>query len=180
MTRQAGDILYFEGKQYFLNHYILDRYFLLHPDKKPVNDFVRTDMWRGYVAQFEIKDNQLFVLNKEYNFRDLFPNNGKLEWYSGLIRIDDFRSEFDLEPPNGIFEYLEILKGDFIQKRVFDFDELQKFKNEQYEYFLLSEEIEAVYEFWRSNNENGIINIDAINKIILENIMNYTEYVYVE
>jgi hypothetical protein len=57
---------------------------------------------------------------------------------------------------------------------------LQKFKKEQYEYFLLSDEIEKVYDLWRNNNENGIINKENINKIIFENIMHYTRKVYVD
>jgi hypothetical protein len=39
---------------------------------------------------------------------------------------------------------------------------------------LLSDEIEKVYDLWRNNNENGIINKENINKIIFENIMHYT------
>lgn len=96
-----------------------------------------------------------------------------------LIRIDDFRGEFDLEPKDGIFEYLEIVKGNFKQKRIFNYVELQEFKKAQFEYFLISEEIEHIYDFWRRNNENGIIKKDVVNKIILENIMEYTREVYV-
>ncbi|MFC0427302.1 hypothetical protein [Chryseobacterium scophthalmum] len=110
---------------------------------------------------------------------EIFPSN-KFEWYSGLIRIDDFRGEFDKEPQNGIFEYLQIENGNFIQKRVFNYEELQKFKKEQYEYFLLSDEIEIIYDFWRKNNEEGIINKEKLNKIISENIMTYTRKVYVD
>ncbi|SFO07427.1 hypothetical protein SAMN05421741_11921 [Paenimyroides ummariense] len=180
MTRQADDILYIDNKKIYLNNFILEDYFDEFPEKRPVNNFVSTAMWRGYIAEFEIRDNQLFVLNRDYNLGDLFPNNGKYDWYSGLIRIDDFRDEFDLEPINGIFEYLEILDGNFIQRRIFTYEELQDFKKEQYEYFLLSEEIETVYEFWRKNNENGVVNKENLNTIIAENIMTLTKRVYVK
>jgi hypothetical protein len=110
---------------------------------------------------------------------EIFPNN-KFEWYSGLIRVDDFRGEFDEEPENGIFEYLQIENGTFIKKMVFEYNELQDFKKEQYEYFLLSDDVELLYDFWRKNNENGIINKESVNKIIYRNIMEYTRKVYVE
>jgi len=178
MTRQANDILYFENQKIYLNDFILEEYFNEFPEKRPENDFISTAMWRGYIAEFEIKDNQLLVLNKDYKLGDLFPNNGKYEQYSGLIRIDNFRGEFDLEPENGIFEYLEIVNGNFIQKRVYNYKELQDFKKEQYEYFLISEEIEILYDFWKKNNENGIINKESVNNIIAENIMSYIKRVY--
>ncbi|WP_299137117.1 hypothetical protein [uncultured Tenacibaculum sp.] len=180
MTKQAQDILHYNQTEYFLNQEILKDYFRKYPKKRPENDFVSSAMWRGYIAEFQIRENQLYVLNKDYNLADLFPDNGKLEWYSGLIRIDDFGGEFSEEPKNGIFEYLEILNGNLIRHRKFDYEELQTFKKEQFKYFLISDEIELVYEFWRKNNENGIINKDGVNKIIAERIMEYTKEVYAE
>lgn len=180
MTRQAQDILHYNGTEYFLNQEILENYFRKHPEKRPENDFVSSAMWRAYIAEFMIRENQLFVLNRDYNLADLFPDKGKLKWYSGLIRIDDFGGEFNEEPKNGIFEYLEILNGNLIKHRKFDYEQLQIFKNEQLKYFLLSEEVELVYEFWRRNNENGIVNKDGINKIIAERILEYTKEVYAE
>ena len=180
MTKQAQDILHYNQTEYSLNQEILEEYFREYPEKRPENDFVSSAMWRGYIAEFQIRENQLYVLNRDYNLADLFPDNGRLEWYSGLIRIDDFGGEFSEEPKNGIFEYLEILKGNLIRHRKFDYEELQTFKKEQFKYFLISDEIELVYEFWRKNNENGIINKDGVNKIIAERIMEYTKEVYAE
>ena len=146
-------------------------------------------LWRGYVAIFEIKNNELLIkdinwlTDVDFNMKSLreeiFPNN-KFEWYSGLIRIDEFRGEFNKEPLNGIFKYLQIEDGNFIKKRIFNYDELQKFKKEQFEYFLISDDIEKVYDIWRKNNVNGTIDKERINEIIFTNIMRYTQKVYVE
>lgn len=189
MTRQIPDRLIFENKEYHLNNYILDDYFREFPEKMPHFEISCTALWRGYIAVFEIKNKELLIkeidclTDIDFNLKSLrneiFPDN-KFEWYSGLIRIDDFRGEFDKEPENGIFEYLQIENGNFVQKRIFSYEELQKFKKEQYEYFLLSDEIEKVYDLWRKNNDNGIINKESINKIIFENIMQYTRKVYVD
>lgn len=189
MTRQIADILLIENKEYALNVELLESYFREFPEKKPEFEISCTALWRGYVAVFEIKNKELLI--KDINWltdidfntislnNELFPNN-KFEWFSGLIRIDDFRGEFDEEPENGIFEYLEIANGNFIQKRVFDYPALQKFKKEQFAYFLLSDEVEVIYEFWRRNNENGIINKEKLNNLIFEKIMEYTRTVYVD
>jgi hypothetical protein len=189
MTQQIKDKLIFENKEYYLNVELLEDYFREFPKKRPELKISCTALWRGYIAVFEIKNKELLIkeidwlTDVDFNMKSLkdeiFPNN-KFEWYSGLIRIDDFRGEFDKEPENGVFEYLQIENGNFIQKRVFNYEELKKFKKEQYEYFLLSDEVEIIYNFWRKNNEEGIINKESLNKIIFENIMHYIRKVYVD
>ena len=177
MTTQAQDILHYNGTQYYLTQELLEGYFNEYPDKRLDNSFECTAMWRGYIAEFEIKDNQLFVLNSDYELGDLFPNNGKYEWYSGLIRIDPFRGEFDHEPENGIFEFLEIANGNLIQKRTFNYEQLQQFKKQQFEYYLISDDINTVYEFWKTRNINNRINIEQLNKIIEKDILKYLKHV---
>lgn len=189
MTRQITDKLIFENKEYYLNVELIELFFREFPEKRPEFEVQCTALWRGYVATFEIKNNELLIKEIDWltnidftmkSFRDeIFPNN-KFEWYSGLIRVDDFRGEFDEDPENGIFEYLQIENGTFIKKMVFDYNELQDFKKEQYEYFLMSDDVELLYDFWRKNNEKGIINKENVNKIIYKNIMEYTRKVYVE
>lgn len=188
MTQQIQDKLIYENQEFYLNRELVEEYFREFPEKRLEFTVSCTALWRGYIAEFEVKNNELYI-NKldvlgDINFNmksvrnEIFPKN-KFEWYSGLIRIDDFRGEFDSEPENGLFEYLEIVEGNLIQKRTYNYLELQEFKKEQYEYFLMSEEVENLYHFWRKNNETGIINRENVNKIILENIMDYTRKVYV-
>lgn len=189
MTRQITDQLFFEDRQYELNVELLEEYFREFPEKRPEFGISCSALWRGYVAVFEIRKNELLVkeigwltgidLTMKSLTEEIFPDR-KLTWYSGLIRIDDYKEEFDLEPENGIFEYIQIENGNFIRKRTFDYKALQAFKKEQFEYFLLSEEIETVYEFWRKNNQNGIINKESLKKTIFENIMQYTKTVYAD
>ncbi|GGG07386.1 hypothetical protein GCM10011344_04920 [Dokdonia pacifica] len=187
MTRQIRDRLIYSGEDYYLNEELLEGYFREHPEKKPESKVTCTALWRGYIATFEIKDDQLLVdklemfedtkLNLKI-IKELFPNNNKFEWYSGLIRIDDYRGEWDEEPKDGKFEFLEINNGDFIQKREMNFDDLQSFKKEQYEYFILSEDVNPIYKLFKKNNEG--ITEDRINEIISKNILIYTREVYVD
>lgn len=188
MTRQITDKLIYQNREYNLNVELLENYFREFPNKRPALEVSCTALWRGYVAIFKIKNDELLIEKIDFlsdiNFNmlplknEIFPNQ-KFEWYSGLIRIDDFRGEFDSEPENGTFEYLQIENGNVIQKRVFNYKELQDFKKEQYEYFLLSDEVEKIYEFWRGNNENGFINKEELNKVIFDNIMEYSSKVYI-
>lgn len=161
MTMQIPDKLHYNGEVYYLNQELLRGYFETFPEKKPESQIMTTALWRGYIATFELKDNQLFVKSLEI-FEDLslntklvdnlFPNKNKFEWYSGLIRIDSDRGYWDDEEVNHQFEYLEIFKGDFVQKRSMNFEELNEFKKLQFEYFKTTALYETVYDMWRGNN----------------------------
>jgi len=160
MTKQIRDSLIYDGKDYYLNEEILEWYFYKHPERRPDLKAHCTALWRGYVATFEIKEGQLFVEDVSISedtkanlkkIRELFPRNRKFEWYSGLIRIDEFRGEWDDENEGAMFEYLEIYKGDLIQKRTMDFEELEIFKAYQFEYFKTTEEYRKVYTIWKNN-----------------------------
>ena len=188
MTTQITDKLIYQNKEYYLNDELLEKYFRAFPEKKPETDNMCTALWRGYIATFEIRDNEFFVKEMEVltdvdfgtaSILDkIFPDTKKFEWYSGLIRIDSFRGRFDSEPEDGVFEFLEIRNGDLIQKRVMNFEELQVFKKEQYIYFMMTDDKLPVYQLFKSNNEG--ITEERINKIIKEYILRYTREVYVD
>lgn len=180
MTTQIPDLLHYKGQIYALTQEILEDYFHQHPEKRPSNSFMSSAMWRCYVAEFELKDDQLFLLEGDYGLRELFPENGKYTSYSGLIRIDDFRGEFDQEPQDGIFEFLEIVQGNLIRHRHFDFAQLQHFKEQQYGYFLLSDEIEDLYAFWQACHPDNPPSKAQMNRIIKHDIMKHTKEVYVD
>ena len=50
MTTQIKDTLLYNDKVYYLNDYILEKYFREFPNLKPEFDGFDTAMWRGYVA----------------------------------------------------------------------------------------------------------------------------------
>lgn len=178
MTVQIRDRLIYSGENYYLNEELLEGYFEEYPEKRPESKVSCSALWRGYRATFEIKDEQLLV-DKLEMFADidpnlkitkeLFPNNNKFEWYSGLIRIDEYRGEWDDENEDAIFEYLEIYKGDLIQKRTMDFEELQIFKEYQFEYFKITEEYNKAYSLWRNNNPK--MDVNKIDKYIYEGLL---------
>ena len=188
MTTQIRDKLIYKGKIYYLNDELLEKYFKQFPEHKPAVDGSFSALWRGYIATFEIQDNEFFltemevIANTELNtasiLNQVFPDSKKMDWYSGLIRISGFQGRFDKEPKDAIFELLEIHQGNVVQKRIMNFDELQAFKQEQYEYFLLSDDVEPIYELFKKNNKG--ITETRINEIIRDYILFYTTEVYVD
>jgi len=179
MTRQIRDRLIYGGDEYHLSEEILEDYFKQNPNIKPKSEILCTALWRGYIATFEIKENQMFVqklemledtgLNLKIT-RELFPINNKFDWYTGLIRIDDYRGEWDDENEDAIFEYLEIYKGDLVQKRTMNFEELEIFKEYQFEYFKTTEEYKKAYSLWKNNNPK--MDVTEIDYYIYKGLLN--------
>jgi len=188
MTTQIPDRLLYNGETYYLNEELLERYFRTFPEKKPEIEISMTALWRGYVATFEIKDGELFVAEmnvmadmdwgKDSILDLVFPGTKKFEWFSGLIRIDDHRGAFDAEGQGMTFEFLEIRDGNLLQKRVMDYDQLQQFKSDQFEYFKMTEAYEKVFAMWKQNNPG--ISDERVDELIAENIIFYTREVYAE
>ncbi|WP_153395643.1 hypothetical protein [Chryseobacterium vaccae] len=61
MTQQIRDALLYKDKEYYLNNEILEYYFNEFPERKPENTGGFSACWRGYVAFFEIKNNELII-----------------------------------------------------------------------------------------------------------------------
>lgn len=182
MTQQIKDKLIYEGETYQLNQEILEIYYREFPEKKPEVKGILTALWRGYVATFEIREEQLFVkkfemlappdldfVEKDLAILDM-PDN-KFAWYSGLLRIDDFKGGWNDEDADAIFEYLEIYKGDLVQKRVMNYDELQVFKEKQFAYFKGTAAYEKEQARWRRNNPN--ITDEKIDEMIWRGFLNW-------
>ena len=60
-TVQTPDRILRDGQKYSLLNYPLEYYFAQHPDRRPQGVVLSSDLWRGYIATFEIKDKQVFV-----------------------------------------------------------------------------------------------------------------------
>lgn len=148
MTLQIQDKLLYKGEKYSLNQELLEPFFALYPDRKPPSPGMMTSLWRGYVAIFEIAEEQLWVkdisviadieLNWKSTLKHAFPDSRKYDWFSGFIRIDASRLDFQFDKPNMNFFFLEIREGKLIGEHVMDYFQLQQFKAEQFEQFKLT------------------------------------------
>jgi len=174
MTRQIRDILIYNGYEYYLNDEYLEQFFEQFPEKKPVIESSFSALWRGYVATFEIVEEQLFVKRisvfSECNLDEFFPNSRKFDWFTGLIRIDDFRGEYDDEnDPSAIFEFLEIVNGNLKNIWKLNYLDFIAFKEIQFDYFKTTQDYANLYLLWRKNNPK--IPDSDIDKYISESIM---------
>ena len=119
MTKQISDSLIFENEEFLLTNNLLGDYFRIFPEKYIKPKYVISNLWRGYVATFEIVNDKLFVKKIEilsdgkFNFEIFkeFDYEKPCEWYSGFIRIDEYRGEFDDEKNiEATYKLLEIKK----------------------------------------------------------------------
>jgi len=107
---QAPDRIIYSGKEYKLFGYPLESFFAKYPDKRPKVEIISTGLWRGYIATFEIKDNQLFLKDIEIQIstkdekgnhinswksvlNDVFPNQElvKVDWITELLKFSSER-----------------------------------------------------------------------------------------
>ena len=107
-TIQRNDYLIYNGVKYYIDENPMEEYFLSYPSKRPKTNTISSDLWRGYIATFEIINNELWVtkieiitrtnrntgdhilrnvINRIFNGK----NKIKVEWYSGLLGLSKSR-----------------------------------------------------------------------------------------
>ena len=103
-TAQYPDKIIYRGKEYSLHSNPMENYFALYPDKRPAGGIHSTACWRGYIATFEIREEQLFLKDiqceyskkdKKYSYEtewksvlnEVFPKDSvvKIDWFTGLL-----------------------------------------------------------------------------------------------
>ena len=162
-TTQIPDILIYNGKEYRLLNYLMETYFDKNPNMRPKIEQCSTGLYRGYIATFEIKDNQLFLKDfvimddkKDENgkwktgwksiINEVFPNQEyiKVNWIIGLIEVvsgeknDWIKHSFDFD-----FDYyivFEIDEGNLNKEKWFERKEYEIFKENQFQAFKETDE----------------------------------------
>lgn len=165
-TAQFPDILIYEGKQYDLLTNPLEPFFEEHPDLRPT--WTSTALWRGYVATFEIKDNQLVVKDvviPDYDkgdssiFKVLFPNQEKvvITWLTGILTlpIGDMVEYVHMGYGSTYNKYklMYIQEGNLVQEQDFTLDEYHQYRASQFAEFKKTEQYtQAVKELKESES----------------------------
>jgi hypothetical protein len=153
-TAQISDLIIYNGTKYALNSNPLEQYFEKNPDKRPQGEIMSTALWRGYVATFEIKENQLFLRDIEIQVSDttrkknwksvlheVFPDqpNIKLDWLTGLLvlphgkLVNYVHMGYASTYENYIL--LEIDGGNLKKEKKFNYKDYEAFKSRQFEAF---------------------------------------------
>lgn len=166
-TAQYPDKIIYNGKKYNLHNNPLEAYFEKNPDKRPKGGIISTALWRGYVATFEVKDNQLFLKDIEieyqdttskesYNFKwrsvinEVFPDqkNIKIDWLTGLLIIPHGKLVNYVHMGYGStyenYILLEIDKGNLKKEKRFTYKDYEKFKEKQFQAFKRTDEYKKI------------------------------------
>ncbi len=171
-TAQIPDYIIYKGEKYAMHTNPLEQYFEQFPDKRP-EGLQSTALWRGYIATFEIIDDQLCVKDievehydnetQEYStlsvLNDIFPDEAsrRLDWWSGLMVLPhgEIVQYVHMGYASVYSEYLllQIESGKLTDSRKFDHEEYEKFKERQFEAFKITDEyVKMKEELSRSRN----------------------------
>lgn len=186
-TAQYPDKIVYNGKEYDLHTNPLEKYFKDHPDKRPKGGVMSTALWRGYVATFEIKDNQLYVKDVQIEYYDttgkkghdykwksviseVFPdqNSRKIDWLTGLLVIPHGKLVNYVHMGYGStyqkYILLEIDKGNLKQEKRYDYKAYEKFKERQFAAFKQTEEYKKIKADLKKENESSDEFVDSFLK----------------
>ena len=202
-TAQEPDKLIYNGKEYSLHSNPMEKYFEKFPDKRPQGkgkvQVVSSSLWRGYIATFEIKDNQLYLkdieievvkkVKKDYEYswksvlKKVFPNKDlvKIDWLTGLLVL----------PKGEIVNYvhmgyastyehyvlLEFENGNLKGEKQFGYEEYEKFKEKQFQAFKKTDEYEKLKEDLKKEGDNSDVFIEDFLRIF---VIDYSSKILVE
>ncbi len=166
-TAQYPEKIIYNGNVYSLHSNPLEAYFEKNPDKRPKDGISSTALWRGYVATFEVRDNQLFLKDIEIQYRDttskkslplkwrsvikdVFSDskNIKIDWLTGLLVIPHGKIVNYVHMGYGStyenYILLEFDKGNLKNEKHFEYQEYEKFKEKQFQVFKQTEEYKKI------------------------------------
>jgi len=174
-TAQSPDKIIYNQTEYNLQINPLEQYFLKNPNKRPKPSIHSSSLWRGYIATFEIRQNELFLIDikiqtlekdNQDNYvwksvvSEIFPDfkSKKLEWFEGLLILPfgklinyvhlDYGSTFEN------YVLLNLKSGTLIKERKLSGEEFEFFKKAKFSLYQKTKEYEdekskLVAENWK-------------------------------
>ncbi len=201
-TPQIPDKIIYKGKEYDLHSiYPLESYFKKYPDKNPgrlgkdPDCFISsTGLHRGYVATFEVVNNQLFLKDiqvmtcgkegQSHGWRsamkEAFPDEKtvRVNWSTGIFVLPYGKSTPDMKRGYGspsLYEnyiILEVSAGKVTKEKRCTYDEFVSFKERQFQAFKQTDEYKKEKERsmrkWKDTEES----IDSFFRIY---VLEYTK-----
>jgi hypothetical protein len=184
-TPQESDAIIYNGKKYelILNlQFPMETYFNEFPEKRP--QAIWTSLWRGYVATFEIIENELWVIKIEkYNDSHERINitneclNGnermKIYWFNGLFVLPH-GERVEIIPHASTYEYykiIEIHNGNFVKELNINNNQFVEFRDRQFEIYKQTEEYDYTAE-----GIGGNYTEEEIDNFLRPNIHTYLNF----
>lgn len=186
MTVQSKDSLIFKEKQYSINANLSYLDLLKHLDIEKYRAKSSRN-WRGYTAQFIIRNNflclnEIFLHNDEEQDRieqtlQKFYSkyeDGRIEWLNDVIILN----EDDENEPIRII--LEISKGSLSQVLYCNVEEFEELEKTQFKNFIRSDEYKRKIEFYLSMNDekNAFFTEEKVVGFMGKNIFSYSTKLY--
>lgn len=185
------DQILINGKEYPYRFHHLEQYFNHYPEKRIVPNKDSTVFNRGYIAFFEIYDNELFLrdlkipiksdslVSVREKFSPIKDERIPLRWVNGVIQIgvgkDDF-SKDSLRPMNDNNLIFEIQRGKIKRKINFGKEEMRVFKNFQWNKYRTTYEYLVLYNRLAAYG----LNPTEIDAHIFENLLYYSKRIYLQ
>ena len=165
----------------------------MNPGLRQEPDVMSRALWRGYVATFEIQDNQLFVNDISIEVDDTLNGSDKTKWISALNQVFPGQKQIKVDwmtgllvIPNGkLVNYvhmgyastyknyiiLEIDKGNLVQEKRMSLKEYEKFKDKQFKAFQKTDEYKKLKEDLKKNTGGTDEFLDSFIRIY---VIDYT------
>lgn len=198
-TRQIPDIIIIKGIKYKLPDERLNIYKDKVPEENYLGECCLSSLWRGYIATFEVRDSQLFLVhlyiydcggsssidnyeNQISKVNTIFPNQNevKVDWFTGIVIVPYGEIVRKFFYPNSRwyenYFLLEIDKGNITKVKELDYNQYDDFKERQYEAFIKTEEYNKLYDEFIKKGESG----DSIESEIEKYILWYSKKFLVE
>ncbi|WP_315817767.1 hypothetical protein [Paraflavitalea speifideaquila] len=190
-TAQYPDKLWYKGKEYDMHTNPMEAFFEKHPDRKPKNGIISTALWRGYVATFEIKNDQLLLKDIEIKVQDtgktyqtkwvsvlkeVFPNQQEIniDWYTGLLVLPHGKLVNYVHMGYGStyekYILLEIGAGKLTQEKKLDYKAFAQFREQQFEAFRKTDEYKKLKTDLQKNGSGDEFIDDFLKNFIMDYI----------
>jgi len=207
-TIQKPDKIIYNGKEYALHSNPMESYFEKYPDKRPRREEMSTALWRGYVATFEVKDNQLYLKDIEIQdgdtidakgyrvskwtsvLNEVFPNQEfvKVDRFTGLLVLPEGEmGDYAHTGYASTYEHyilLEFENGNLKRKKLFGYEEYEEFKEKQFQAFKKTDEYRELKENFKKkydSREEFTENSDELTENFLRTyVIEYSSKILVE
>jgi len=185
------DRIIWNGNEYDYRFHHLEQYFNYYPDKRIVQNKDSTIVNRGYVALYEIFNDELYLRDIKIqkgvdsitmvSVRDKFSPSTEeripLRWVNGLVQIglgiDDFKND-TLRPLNDNNIVFEIQRGKIKRNVKFNKDEMRIFKNFQWNKFRTTNDYLLIY----NKLQNMGLSETEINVHVYNNVLYYSKSIF--
>jgi len=186
------DRVIYNNKEFDYRFHHLEQYFNYYPDKRIVINKDSTIINRGYIALYEIFENEIYLRdikvqkkeNSEYiSVREKFnPSKEEripLRWVNGVSQIglgqDDFKRD-SLRPINTNNIIFEIQRGKIQRKLELGKEEMRIFKNFQFQKYQNTHEYLLLTYRLRQTE----LNDDQIKIHIFNNVFYYSKKIFLQ